>query len=690
MDQNESLHNNPNRLIHEKSPYLLQHAYNPVDWYPWGEEAFQKSKEEGKPIFLSIGYSTCHWCHVMERESFEDEKIATLLNERFVSIKVDREERPDLDSIYMTVCHMMNGMGGWPLNVFLTPDQIPFYSGTYFPKESRYGMPGFRDVILQLYHNFKEQPDKVKNIEKNVQNALNQAFKMTNSTDITKDVLYQTYDSFQKSFDETYGGFGAAPKFPRPHTLMYLLRYYRYSGEEEALNMVKKTLDGLATGGVYDHIGYGFARYSVDEKFLVPHFEKMLYDQALLAIAYTEAYQVTKEERFKEMAEEVISYVLRELKHLEGGFYSAEDADSEGVEGKFYVWTPDEVIEVLGQPLGDFFCDVYDIKEQGNFEGKSIPNLLQSDFKSYALRNGLEEHGLRESLKVGREKLFKAREERVRPFKDDKIITSWNGMMITALAKASRVFGNKDYFEEAKQSLLFIEQNLFKDDRLMVRYRDGEVKHLGLIDDYAYLLWAYIEMYEASLDLTYLQKADVLSEQMMALFLDEDQGGFYLYGTDHEQLITRPKEAADGAVPSGNSVASLQLLRLARLTGDVSKEEVANHTIASFTDDLVKYSDGHAYFLQTYLLMQSSAKEVVVLKSEGDDGMDELLRSLQEDFHPELTYLVGDSVERLASLAPFTADYKKIHNCSTAYICENFSCMPPTTEVAEAIRHIKA
>ncbi|KGP90530.1 hypothetical protein N780_03745 [Pontibacillus chungwhensis BH030062] len=690
MDHYESLHKKPNRLIHEKSPYLLQHAYNPVDWYPWGEEAFQKANLEGKPIFLSIGYSTCHWCHVMERESFEDEKVAKLLNERFVSIKVDREERPDLDSIYMTVCHMMNGMGGWPLNVFLTPEQVPFYSGTYFPKESRYGMPGFRDVILQLYHNFKEQPDKVKNIENNVQNALDQAFNMENTTVLTKDVLHQTYEAFHNNYDETYGGFGSAPKFPRPHTLMYLLRYYRYSGEEKALSMVEKTLDGLAAGGIYDHIGYGFSRYSVDEKFLVPHFEKMLYDQALLAITYTEAYQVTKEERFKKIAQEVISYVLRELKHAEGGFYSAEDADSEGVEGKFYVWTPNEVTEILGQHLGELFCDVYDIKEQGNFEGKSIPNLLQLDLKSYALRNGLEEKRLRESLEVGREKLFEAREARVRPFKDDKIITSWNGMMITALAKASRVFGNKTYFEEAKQSLQFIERHLFVDGRLMVRYRDGEVKHLGLIDDYAYLLWAYIEMYEASFNLDYLQKANILSEQMMALFLDADQGGFYLYGTDHEQLITRPKEAADGAVPSGNSVASLQLLRLARLTGDVRKEEVVNHTIASFTDDLVKYSDGHAYFLQTYLLIQSSAKEVVVLKSEGDDGMNELLRSLQEDFHPELTYLVGDSVERLASLAPFTADYKKIHNRSTAYICENFSCMPPTTEVAEAIRHIKA
>ncbi|MCD5323170.1 MULTISPECIES: thioredoxin domain-containing protein [Pontibacillus] len=686
--QNKSLHNKANRLNHEKSPYLLQHAYNPVDWYPWGEEAFQKAKREGKPIFLSIGYSTCHWCHVMERESFEDQEVAQMINERFVAIKVDREERPDLDSVYMTICHMMNGMGGWPLSVFMTPEQVPFYSGTYFPKESRYGMPGLKDVIIQLYQNFKQQPDKVKNIEKNVQHALDQAFHITPSTELSEEVLDHTYSTLFKQFDRTYGGFGNAPKFPRPHTLTFLLRYYDYSGQEEALNMVTKTLDGLAAGGIYDHVGFGFSRYSVDEKYLVPHFEKMLYDQALLGIAYTEAYQVTKEPRFKKTADEIMSYVLRDLTHPEGGFYSAEDADSEGEEGKFYVWTPDEIKGVLGNSLGEQFCEIYNITDHGNFEGKSIPNVIGIDLQQYASSYNSTEKELAEALDHSRAKLFEARKKRIHPFKDDKVITSWNGMMIAALAKASRVFENDTYINAAKHGLEFIETHLIVDDRLMVRYRDGEVKHLGLIDDYAYMLWAYLEMYEATYDLEYIQKANHLSENMFKLFLDEEGGGFYLYGHDHEQLIARPKEAADGAVPSGNSVAALQLLRLARLTGDHQKEEVVEKMLHAFSDDLAKYSDGHVYLMQTYLLTKSNMKEVVILQGM-NNGMKPLLDSLRNDFYPSNTTLVAVSPEELKEVAPFAGDYTYLNNQSTAYICENFSCHTPTTRVDKAFRYLK-
>ena len=549
----------------------------------------KKQNKKTNLYLYSIGYSTCHWCHVMERESFEDEEVAALLNERFVSIKVDREERPDIDSIYMNVCQMMNGHGGWPLSIFMTPEKVPFYAGTYFPKEARFGYPGFKDVIIGLSDKFKEDPDHINEVTESVLQALKPRTQKDAAVKISMKAVERGFSHYLDTFDDQYGGFGQAPKFPMPHSLTFLLRYYTYSKDEKALDMVVSTLAGLARGGINDHIGFGFSRYSVDEKFLVPHFEKMLYDNALLGIAYTETYQVTKEEPFKRAAEEIFTYVLRDMQHHEGGFYSAEDADSEGVEGKFYVWTPAEIKEILGKETGKLFCQVYDITEHGNFEGKNIPNLIKTDLTQIAAQNGQEFTQLAQTLEEAREKLFEHREKRIHPYKDDKILTSWNGLMIAALARGGRVFANQDYILAAEKAIDFIEDHLVENGRLMVRYRDGEVRNKGFIDDYAFLLWAYLEMYEATLDLDYIDKAKNLTKEMLDLFWDQDEGGFFFYGRDNEELLVRQKEAYDGAIPSGNSVAAMGMLLLARLTGEYQLEEKVQELFDANAKELNQY-----------------------------------------------------------------------------------------------------
>ncbi|WP_042455576.1 thioredoxin domain-containing protein [Neobacillus dielmonensis] len=676
---------NPNRLISEKSPYLLQHAHNPVDWFPWGKEAFEKAKTENKPLFVSIGYSTCHWCHVMERESFEDEEVAALLNERFVSIKVDREERPDIDSIYMSVCQMMTGHGGWPMSVFMTPDKVPFYAGTYFPKEPRYGHPGFKQLIVGLAAKYAQDPEHILEVTESVLQALQSKKPGGASYQLSKAVIEVCYNQLVESFDGKYGGFGEAPKFPMPHTLMFLLRYFKYSGDEHALDMVMKTLDGLAAGGIYDHIGFGFCRYSTDEMYLVPHFEKMLYDNALMTIAYTEAFQITKEKRYKETAEQIITYILRDMQHHEGGFYSAEDADSEGVEGKFYVWSPEEVMTVLGEQLGGLYCQVYDITRQGNFENKNIPNLIGIDLEQFALQHGQTPEIIVNQLEEARKKLFQYREKRVHPYKDDKILTAWNGLMIAALAKAGRVFEREDYKEAAGKAMHFMEANLIVDGRLMVRYRDGEIKNKGFMDDYAFLVWAYMELYESTLNLIYLKKAKSLTVDMIDLFWDDTAGGFFFTGKDNEELLIRQKETYDGAIPSGNSVAAMQMLRIARLSGDFELEEKVQKIFQACDEELTSYPSGHTFLLQCYLITQMSMKEVVVLNQTETNSF---VRALQKDFHPEITFLISDNQETLAAIAPFTKDYRPIDNQITIYVCENFVCNQPTTDPVQAFQQI--
>ncbi|QFK71402.1 thioredoxin domain-containing protein [Pradoshia sp. D12] len=676
----------PNRLINEKSPYLLQHAYNPVDWFPWGKEAFEKAKQENKPVFVSIGYSTCHWCHVMERESFEDEEVASVINERFVSIKVDREERPDLDSIYMSVCQVMTGQGGWPLNVFLTPDQVPFYAGTYFPKHSRYGRPGIIDVITQLHDTYINEPHKIEMTGERIKDAIMPPKQETSSEKLTMTAINAAVQQFKRVFDEQYGGFGSAPKFPTPHNLMFLLRYFHMTKDQEALNMVLKTLEGLSRGGIYDHIGYGFSRYSTDELYLVPHFEKMLYDNAMLLMAYTEAYQVTGENSHQVISEQIIEYVLRDMRHPDGGFYSAEDADSEGVEGKFYIWDYFEIFDHLDEDVAELYCAVYDITPEGNFEGENIPNLIREPIDSFAAHNDLDAAEVRKQLEEARKVLFNVREERVHPHKDDKILTAWNGLMIAALAKAGRVYNHQEALVAAKSAIQFIEQNLIVDGRVMVRYRDGEVKQEGFIDDYAYLLWAYIELYETTFDLSYLKKAKTLTHQMIELFWDGENGGFYFYGEDNEELLIRPKDVYDGALPSGNSVATLQMLRLARLTGEFSLEDKVQNVFDAFGDDVIHYPMGHTYMLMAYMTTQMKMKEVVVLGS--TDSENNVITHLHKEFHPNLTYLANEDSSLFTGVADFAAGYSKVNDQETYYVCENFVCYKPLTSENEAIELI--
>ena len=678
----------PNRLIREKSPYLLQHAYNPVDWYPWGEEAFAKAKKENKPIFLSIGYSTCHWCHVMAHESFEDEEVAAILNEKYISIKVDREERPDIDSIYMRVCQMLTGHGGWPLSVFLTPEGKPFYAGTYFPKRSRYGQPGFIDVLTKLYHKYRENPNEIERMAEQITEALRQSVQTAGAERLSLEAVEKAYRQLSGSFDTVYGGFGGAPKFPIPHMLMFLMRYYQWKRDERALLMVEKTLNGMANGGIYDHIGYGFARYSTDAMWLVPHFEKMLYDNALLAIAYTEAYQLTKNERYKEIAEQIIEFVKREMTSNDGAFYSAIDADSEGVEGKYYVWAPDEVINVLGTELGELYCRVYDITEEGNFEGKNVPNLIHTRMDRIARQYRMAEEELHEKLEEARKRLFAERSLRVFPHLDDKILTAWNALMIAALAKAAKVYKRRDYLQMAERALSFVETNLFQNGRLMVRYRDGEVKHKGIIDDYAFLVWAYIEMYEATLVLSYLQKAKACTEQMISLFWDEEHGAFFMTGSDAEELIVQEKEIYDGALPSGNSVAAVQLIRLARLTGDLTVLEKAETMYKVFQRQVEAYESGHTFFLQGLLLLEAPTVEVVLFGKQGDEKREQLIQKWQDAFVPNVFLLAAELPDDFAKIAPFAAEYEPLGEETTVYVCENFSCQQPTTDVESVAKQL--
>src|SRR5699024_5666600 len=653
----------------------------------WGEEAFEKAQRENKPIFLSIGYSTCHWCHVMARESFEDQEVADFLNEHYISIKVDREERPDIDSVYMKVCQMMTGHGGWPLTIFMTPDQIPFYAGTYFPKDSKYGMPGLMEAMKQLYHKYETDPDHIDEVTESVTNALEKTIQEKSKNRLTIVYADDAFKQLSKNFDPKNGGFGPAPKFPQPQNMLFLLRYYYFTGEESALAMVEKSLQAMANGGIYDHIGFGFARYSTDEKWLIPHFEKMLYDNALLLMVYTECYQVTKKPFYKRISEEIIEFINREMTNTDGAFYSAIDADSEGVEGKYYVWRYDEIVDILGEELGELYTTVYDISTEGNFEGKNIPKRIQQPPASIEIDNPKDER--QALLEKARKKLLAAREERVYPHVDDKILTSWNAMVIAALAKAGNVFENESYTEMAEKTIQFIEENLFQNGRLMARFRDGETKYKGYLDDYAFLIWAYAELYQATFSLSYLQKAKDLIEEMLDLFWDENHGGLYLSGKDAEQLIAEDKDIYDGALPSGNSVAGLMLTRMGYLTGETVYLDKVEQMYSTFFDDIHRYSAGAAFFMQCLLLTENPTKEVVILGSETDQDRMKLMEELHEHFLPDTAIIVGEKAEDFEKVIPFAAEYKQLEKKTTIYICENFACQKPTTDIEEVIKELR-
>lgn len=669
---------NFNRLINEKSPYLIQHAYNPINWYPWSEEAFEDAKKENKPIFLSIGYSTCHWCHVMAHESFEDENVAVILNKFFICIKLDREERPDIDSVYMTVCQALTGSGGWPLTIIMTPEQKPFFAGTYFPKTSRYGMPGLLQILESVATQWKNSKENLINSSDNILKELDKFFvSESNDTKLSEDNLKNGYNQLLRSFDIKYGGFGKAPKFPTPHKLMFLLRYYKMYDETNALEMVETTLDSMYRGGLFDHIGYGFSRYSTDDKYLVPHFEKMLYDNALLVISYLEAYEVTKKSLYKEVSIKTLEYVFRELASDEGGFYCAQDADSEGEEGKYYVFTPDEIKIILGEEDGDYFNEYYNITEDGNFEGMNIPNLIKN--KEYDKKD--------EKINILGQNVLDYRNERYSLHKDDKILTSWNGLMIATLSKAYKVLEDERYLEHAKKTVDFIYNNLIDSEgRVFARYRDKESKYKGILDDYAFLTYGLIELYESSYEISYLNKAIKLTEKMIDLFFDENNAGFFLYGKDSEKLIARPKELFDGAIPSGNSVAAYNLIRLARITGKSLFEEIAKDQLNYIAGAIKDTEINHSFFLIASSFALNKTKELIcVIKDESEK--EKLKDTLSEMQTFNLTVIIKDEENgsELEDLIPYTKDYILKEDKATYYLCEGNSCFSPTNDLNEVL-----
>ncbi len=674
-----------NHLIHERSPYLQQHAENPVSWYPWSEEAFRQARKDDKPIFLSIGYATCHWCHVMAHESFEDEEVAGLLNQFFVSIKVDREERPDIDQVYMSVCQALTGQGGWPLSIFMTPEGNPFFAGTYLPKDPRRGMMGFIDLLNRIAHLWQKDRGKILQGSGEIRRAIQQepGYEATEAG-LDLGILRKAYEQFRQSFDPVWGGFGGAPKFPTPHHLTFLLRWHRRSRDPGARNMVEKTLEAMRLGGLFDQIGFGFHRYSVDEQWLVPHFEKMLYDQALLAMAYTETYQALRKPLYAETAGEIFTYVLRDLTAPEGGFYSAEDADSEGREGRFYIWTPREVKKDLGPELGDLFCRFYGITPEGNFEeGNSIPHAAQT-LPLFAAREKMDLLELADALKTAREKLFLARERRIHPLKDDKILTSWNGLMIAALAKGYQALGQVAYAHAARRAADFLlEKMRTTSGRLHRRYRHGHIAHPGFLDDYAYLVWGLIELYEANLEVHYLEEAVRLNQVMIELFEDTEKGGFYFSGKENEPLIARPKEGYDGAVPSGNSVAALNLLRLARITGEVHLEKKVDRLMRLFSSTVAASPMAYSQLLNSVDFMLGPPQEIVIAGNIGEKITQEMIAAVHRVFLPNKILLLhpgGEGGDRLSALSPLVGDKKPIDDQPTVFLCEGYACKAPLTD----------
>ena len=659
----------PNRLLQEKSPYLLQHAHNPVDWYPWGPEAFGRAAGEDKPIFLSIGYSTCHWCHVMEHESFEDEEVAHLLNKHFICIKVDREERPDIDSIYMSVCQSLTGHGGWPLTVFLTPDRHPFFAGTYYPKGDSSGMMGLLSLLRAVQQAWQDKRETLLDSAREIL-AYQKTEKDSAGGELTEAVIHDAFSHLKYSFDSTYGGFGRSPKFPTPHNLLFLLRYWYNNKEPYALEIVEKTLHSMKNGGIYDHIGYGFSRYSTDKKWLVPHFEKMLYDNALLALAYGETYSATGKTQYSETAVQILDYILRDMTSPEGGFYSAEDADSEGVEGKFYVWSAEEVTEVLGAPAAQEYCKLYDISPRGNFEGMNIPNLIETEQLPEDKRAFVEDC---------RQKLFAHREKRIHPYKDDKILTSWNGLMMAAMAYCGRILNQEKYISAARKCADFILGKLVRyDGRLLARYRDREAAFNAYLEDYAFLVWGLLELYEATHDVQYLRQALKLNGNMLELFSDTTGAGLFLYGHDSEELITRPKESYDGAIPSGNSAAAMNLLRLARLTGRHELEDRAKEILNFFGNDIEASPTGHCYMLCAYLYsISGNASEVVIVGNKSG----EMVKTYDSHYNP-FSVSISNITPELVSLIPYVSEYGEQDGKTAAYVCRNFACSAPVTDIA--------
>jgi uncharacterized protein len=674
-------HKHTNQLINETSPYLLQHAHNPVDWYPWGEEALRKAREENKPILLSIGYSACHWCHVMEHESFENEEIAQLMNENFINIKVDREERPDLDQIYMNAVQMMTGHGGWPMTVFLTPNLVPFYGGTYFPPVDRYNMPGFPRILIGVSQAFRSSPEQVKETAERLLSELNRIGRSQGSGgELTYETLDAAYNGIVRNYDRQNGGFGGAPKFPPSMTLEFLLRAYSESGDIDDLKMVDYTCRRMAQGGIYDQLGGGFHRYSVDAHWLVPHFEKMLYDNALLSRLYLHVYQVTKDDFYRTVVEETLDYVKREMTDGLGGFYSTQDADSEGVEGKFFVWSIEEIEEILGTEDGRLFSAYYGVTEHGNFEEKNILNIARP-IEDVARELGIPVDQLEEVIERSRQKLFEVRERRIKPGRDEKILTAWNGLMLSSFAEAAAILERDDYREIARSNAQFILDNLRRDNLLLRTYKDGQAKLNAYLEDYAFMAEALLTLYETTGELRWLKESLSLTDKMIEEFWDEEEGGFFFTGKSHETLIVRNKDLFDNATPSGNSVAIGLLLRLSLITGNEDYQRKAVIILWLIRDAITRYPSAFGQALAALDLYLSRPKEIVIV---GQDETNDLAREVWKHYLPNKVVVQADEGDTEAiALIPLLRDRTKINNRPTAYICENYTCQQPVTTVEE-------
>lgn len=694
-----------NALMREKSPYLLQHAHNPVDWLPWGEQAFSKALEEDKPIFLSIGYSTCHWCHVMERESFENPVIAKVLNDSFVAIKVDREERPDIDNIYMSAVTAMTGQGGWPLSVFLTPEQKPFFGGTYFPPAERWGQPGFVDVLRSVSHAWKTQREDVLRSSQDLIGMMQRnLMRGQSSGKLTEDLLKQAYQELAQNYDEKFGGFGSSPKFPMGHNLSFLLRYYKRYEQQDILGLVEHTLTAMARGGIYDQLGGGFHRYSTDAFWHVPHFEKMLYDQALLARVYLEAYQITKKQLYARVAREIFDFVLRELTDSEGGFYSALDADSlsgDGSSGKkegaFYVWSHAELEEVLDSQLSDIIRAYYGIGKDGNvrsdphgeFTGQNIL-FVDQDLNALATKFQLSPQDIAWKLDEAKTRLLSARNQRHYPHLDDKVLVDWNGLMIGSLSFGARVLNEPKYGHAAQRGADFILQKMTKNRRLLHRYREGEAAIHGTIEDYAFFIAGLLELYEFNFEPSYLKAAKELSEEMIKLFWDDQQGGFFFSGQDAEEMIVRQKEIYDGAIPSGNSFAALVLLKLYHFTLDASWKDKAEKVLRVFAGDICLHAGAYCQMLIGYDFFLGPVREIVIAGQSVKDA-EPFFEKISATFLPNsiTMFRSEENVCELKKTAPCVEHQDMKDGLTTAYICSNHICQKPIVRVDQFAEQIQ-
>ncbi len=668
-----------NRLSKEKSPYLLLHATNPVDWYPWGEEAFSKAKSEGKPIFLSIGYSSCHWCHVMKRESFEDKETAKILNEKFIPIKLDREERPDIDEIYMKAVILISGHGGWPLSVFLTPDLQPFFGGTYYPPEDRYGLPSFKTVLAKIIYLWQTKKDEVETTSNITATRLKEEFRKFEGklTDFPLDAAYSMLTS---QFDSLYGGFNRAPKFPNPSILFFLIRYYSRTKKTPALDMVTKTLTSMANGGIYDHLAGGFHRYSVDQYWNTPHFEKMLYDNALLSMVYLKAWQTTKNPFFKDIAKQTLDWTIKEMKNTQGGFYSSQDAESEGEEGTYYTWTKDEVIKTLGQRDEEIFSKHYGVTGEGNFEKQRNILHVTKKTKEIALELGISENNIIQIINKSKKKLLKQRNNRIKPATDDKILTSWNGMIISALAKAYQILEDKQYLRAAEETANFIINNLLNGDELFRRWRDGEAAIEGLLEDYAFMVMGLIDLYESNFDVSKIETAIKLNQAMIDRFMDKDDYGFFSTKHDKTDIITRVKDAYDGATLSANGVATLNLAKISEFTLDENMRSLANKTVLAFWDGLDSNPERYSQMLCALDFLIGKPKEIVLIGK--IDEFKDTLREIRQTLIPNKVIAhTSYNQDKITKIIPILKGKTPINNEATIYICQNHTCKQPVKDI---------